>query len=77
MKKNLIEIIGFIIGSVFGFYIILLITGFLWLYVWGDKTWPFGLERLLYDLDKDFIQLFLSITFGCLGYLIAKKFSRS
>ena len=78
MKKRyvyclLFALPGFFISAIFSFIAFGSAAGFLWIYVYGDNTWPASAENILAVL---FIVTFLLLwaVFIITGYITGKKF---
>jgi hypothetical protein len=77
MKKRytyslLFGIPGFFVSLIVSFFIFGVVTGILWIFVFGDQTWPASLEKIL-PIWLLFIFLGLWITSVALGFRTGKK----
>src|SRR5512133_1062555 len=80
MKKRylytlLFGIPGFFIAGIFSIFVFAALTGILWLYVFGDNTWPAYLEPVLATL---FVLAILTLWIAsiALGYFIGRKLEK-
>ena len=80
MKKRylytlLFGIPGLFVAGLISIFVFAVLTGFLWLYVFGDNSWPTSSETMITVL---FVAVFgvLWIGFIVLGYLVGKKLEK-
>jgi len=80
MKKRylytlLFGIPGLFVAGLISIFVFAVLTGFLWLYVFGDNSWPAASETMISVL---FVAVFgvLWIGFIVLGYLVGKKLEK-
>jgi len=77
MKKRYIYSIlftvpGFFIALIIAFFIFAAISGFLWIFIYGDNPWPPSIEKLLSAL---FACSFLMLWFALIiiGFIVGKR----
>lgn len=80
MKKRtlyalLFGIPGFLIAGIFSILVFAVMSGFLWLFVFGDNTWPAYIEPILAILFV-LCTLTLWIAFTVLGYFIGRRLEK-
>ena len=81
MKKRylyalLFGIPGFFVSGMIALFVFGAAMGVLWLFVFGDNTWPFSTDILLPVLLV-IVFLFLWIAFISLGYVIGKRLEKN
>jgi hypothetical protein len=80
MKKRylyalLFGIPGFFVAGMIALFVFGAVMGGLWLFVFGDNTWPFSMDILLPVL-RVVVFLLLWVGFITLGFVIGKRFEK-
>ena len=80
MKKRylyalLFGIPGFLIAGIFSILAFAALTGFLWLFVFGDNTWPVYIEQILAVLFVA-CTLMLWIAFTVFGFFLGRRLEK-
>ena len=80
MKKRylyslLFAIPGFFISVIISFVVFGSVAGFFWIYIFGDKSWPSSIEKILLIL---FVMVFLIlwVTSITIGFIAGKKLEK-